>query len=171
MSRVTKKVLKQMFADGVRSDTHHATLKKSFREVTGADDNPDKDEQDAIRAGLDVLESAPEEQPLSEKERTARAQAYVTEMQEDPDVPAYWNKVVGVAETNDEGKPTRVVIACQDPQENGDGESVCVKQRTIFTQDLFQVSRCETCQDRYMQLYRNKRARIRRKQQKEAEKA
>jgi hypothetical protein len=43
------------------------------------------------------------------------------------------------------GGPTRVEIACDDPQVR-QGTPICEGTREIAVQDLFQVHRCEACQ-------------------------
>lgn len=57
--------------------------------------------------------------------------------------------------------PKRVVIECTDPQTkqgpDGKAVSVCVKKREIAVQDLFQVTRCEPCQDRIVRKARRVR--------------
>jgi len=60
-----------------------------------------------------------------------------------------------------------VKIKCTDPQTSSSGLSICKKTRLVATQDLFQVTRCIPCQDRYRALKRAKKARERRKQRRE----
>lgn len=75
--------------------------------------------------------------------------------------PAYKN-ITSVVEATPTGRPARVIIKCQDPQVDGDGNSVCDKEREIAIQDLHQVTRCVSCQKRHVQVYRNELARKRR---------
>jgi hypothetical protein len=58
--------------------------------------------------------------------------------------PDRWAKVLRIVDASPTGKPYRVVIACQDVQD----EEICEGEREIATQDLFQVDRCVPCQRR-----------------------
>lgn len=74
--------------------------------------------------------------------------------------PARYGHVVRVVELTKEGNPKRVVITCQDPQIKQEGDkaiSVCIKEREIAVQDLFQVRRCEPCADRVVKRARRRR--------------
>lgn len=73
-----------------------------------------------------------------------------------------YGKVSKILEVSEANKPLRLEILCQDPQTTRDGKSVCAKKREVKIQDLHQVTRCEPCQSRRLQLYRNERARARR---------
>lgn len=75
---------------------------------------------------------------------------------------AGYDRIVGVVEASPEGRPLVVTVKCIDPQVDGDGNSVCAKTRDVKIQDVFQVTRCEPCQARYVQIYRNRLARERR---------
>lgn len=75
-----------------------------------------------------------------------------------------YERIQSVLEATGSGRPARVVVTCSDPQENGNGKSVCEKTREIAIQDLFQVVRCIPCQKRSVQLYRNRLARKRREE-------
>lgn len=68
---------------------------------------------------------------------------------------AKYPRLVSVVERGPSG-PTRVTIECDDPQTRL-GVPVCVKTRTIAVQDLFQVHRCEPCQDRVVRRARRAR--------------
>lgn len=79
------------------------------------------------------------------------------------DTQGRFKNVVRVTELTNAGEPKRVVIKCDDPQTKMVGTeavSVCVGEREIAIQDLFQVHRCEPCADRVVRRarrYRQKR--------------
>lgn len=149
--KLTTKVLATLVAAGIEPDTHHATIRKTCREQF--DWSPDSDELQDLREALSEYE--PEEQ-VSQEDLLDMAEVFGDAEYDD------WNKVIEVTEATEKGRPARVTIECQDPQVDGNGESVCVKTRNIAIQDLFQVERCESCQARTVQLYRNRLARERR---------
>ncbi len=76
--------------------------------------------------------------------------------------PEMWGKVERVTEASDKNRPLRVLIKCTDPQTDREGNKLCGGTREIAVQDLFQVHRCQPCQKRYLQVYRNKAAKDRR---------
>lgn len=153
-----RSLLNKLAAAGINGDTHHATIKKEFKAITGA--APTKDEIEAIRALIDSIEqSAPVEMTPDEAMKAAKQEVKVRA--EDPDMPG-WENVVRVVEAGPSGLPVRVVIRCTDPQTKKDGTKVCVKEREIAAQDVFQVYRCEPCQARSTVLARNAKAKAKR---------
>ncbi len=76
-------------------------------------------------------------------------------------VPVY-KRIKEILEVTPNGRPSRVVVKCSDPQVNGTNQSVCDETREIAIQDLHQVTRCVPCQKRSVQLYRNTLAKSRR---------
>lgn len=166
--KVTKKLIQTLVQRGVEDDVHHATLKKEIREIQGEDAVPTTEQQTEIRERIAAFDPADLPEPATEED----AFAYIQEMKDtNQGGDGRWNRVVRPTEWNEDGVVTRVVIRCVDPQETSDGESVCEEEREIAVQDLFQVMRCQACQDRAVQLYRNRRARERRKEKREAEAA
>ncbi len=152
----------QMAADGIKHDAHHGTIKAAYKKLTGA--ALDKDTLDLVRGELEDAKpkrAKAEKVALPAKEAMAKAQALVKERAKDADMPG-WDNVTKVVEAGPDGKPVRVEIECQDPQETRDGESVCEGKREIAAQDVFQVSRCAACQKRVNVLARNEAAKARR---------
>lgn len=158
MSQVNQELVQELYDEGIRSDTHHMTLKSAFKEATGSEKNPTKDQQEEIRTGLEILDNAQAQEAVAAAE--GDAEAYVKQQKKEN--PEDWGKVREPREWNEKGVATRVLIECQNPQVNSKGDSICDETREIAVQDLFQVTRCVPCQNRYTQLYRNERARIRR---------
>lgn len=63
---------------------------------------------------------------------------------------ARYPHIASVAQTNDMGRPLRVVIECTF------GGEECESKREIATQDAFQVQRCRPCQREYTRRNRRK---------------
>lgn len=163
--KITTDLIQTLAGKGIEPDTHHMTLKSAVREALDMDEDPTKEEQDEIRGGLEALAQKASRQATLAAEDAAHE--YVEEMKQTG--PNYWNRVIEPTDWNEDGEATRVLIKCTDPQVDGDGESVCTETREIAVQDLFQVYRCESCQDRAVQIYRNRRARERRRERREQE--
>lgn len=151
---ISADALRKMVNEGVTSESHHATIKSKYREHTG--EELDSESYPTAKEMLVEIENGNGDDAM------VKARATVKERQESDEFPDYWNKVVDVSEVNEDGKPLRVIVACQDPHEDKDGNEVCVETREIAVQDLFQVERCEPCQDEYTRKYRAKKARERR---------
>lgn len=160
----SKDILYKLIEQGIESDTHHATVKSTFKDVTGEKLGKDgyRDVKEALAALEEEIEAAEAPDP---KALLKQAEKIVRERAGDPDMEG-WENVVEVTEVSPKGKPVRVIVECQDPLETRDGESVCVETREIQAQDVFQVRRCEPCQSRHLQLIRNRLARERRRRQK-----
>ncbi len=125
------KLIAQLVANGIASTDHHAKVKKAIEEAT--DQKPSKEDYQRIKGLLEQVEQEPKAEVVTLEERQALE-------------PDKWGKVVRIVEASPEGKPYRVVIACQDVQD----EEICEGEREIATQDLFQVERCVPCQRRAM---------------------
>lgn len=150
-----RKMLAQLKAQGIDSTTHHATVGKAYKALTG--EKLDKDTLNAIRALIDEVEEA---KTLTPEQRMERADAIVAERAQDADMPG-WANVVQVVEAGETGNPVRVLIECADPQERK-GVSVCEGTREIAAQDVFQVTRCLPCQKRAFILKRGAKAKAKR---------
>lgn len=87
------------------------------------------------------------------------------------DNPELWKRVERVTEASDKNRPLRVLVKCTDPQTDREGNKICGGTREIAVQDLFQTKRCQPCQKRYLQTYRNARAKTTRSARKQAEPA
>lgn len=114
---------------------------------------------------------APKAPVKKEKVMPTFEQALATAKEKNP---GRYEHVLRVTELTKEGEPKRVVIACQDPQTKqveGKDVSVCVKEREIAVQDLFQVTRCVPCADRVVRKHRRKRQQARVKKLKEMDRA
>lgn len=166
-----KDILALLLLAGVSHDTHHATIRKQYKIATDSNDKLSSDELSAIREDLEAFaqEEEPEEEiDLEAALEAANSEKYLKERRKED---SNWKKVLEVTEVTNRGNPSRVLIECQDPQVNSDGISVCQKTREIAVQDLFQVYRCESCQKRAVQIYRNRLARQRRARLRELEAA
>lgn len=102
-------------------------------------------------------EAKTEQAPKAAKPIPTPAEALAAARAADP---ARWELVEAVTEQTPKGEPKRVRIRCSDPQTR-QGESVCRGHREIATQDLFQVRRCEACQDRVLKRARRERTKAR----------
>jgi len=188
-------ILQALAADGIQSNSHHMKIKASFKKISGRQPTPEEVNQ--IRTGLLALEH-PETVKVAAKaagakpSRKVKASETITPMAKNRKAgnkpvgrgqtleqlkEKYPDRIVRVAATNDAGIPTRVVIRCMDIQKerksNGRYDFVhspgdAAFHREIAVQDLFQVRRCKACQKRYAQIYRNERAKARRKQRKQS---
>lgn len=145
--------------NGIDSGAHHATIKKEFKAATGQ--ALDKDTLASVREAMAGFEAAAELKAAGAVEPDPKFNP--AEVYGDT-----WNKVAEITEYGTSGRPTRVLINCQDPQVNGKGESVCEHTRYIAVQDLFQVNRCHACQKRAVAIYRNQLAKAKRAAAKKA---
>ena len=162
---MTSKTLKALIKLGIGPETHHATLKKAYKTVMG--EQPTKAQVDEIRKALTLgtNETPPVRTKAAKpKPRPSAASPEFLGAISGIEGPA---KILEVTAVTSRGKPARVLIACADPQTNGQGESVCQDTRDIAVQDTFQVFRCMSCQRRAKQVYRNMLARRRRSNEKE----
>lgn len=143
----------------VAKDTKAAPAKKAAKATPAKADSKTK------AAAKAPAKAAPKEKvekvALTEEQRMAIANRIVKERKADEDYPG-WVNVLRVTEAGPDGKPIRVVVKCTQPQTNREGKSVCSKEKEIAAQDVFQTSRCTTCQKRHQQVYRNDLAKRRR---------
>jgi len=171
MSRITKKVVRRLVANGINATTRIGTIRKTFASEFADSDSLTREEVAEIREALTPQVETPastgtpraqkEEAPArSPEELLSDAQKFVRARVRA--VGSYWKNVKEIVETTSKGRPARVVVRCSDPQKVADGSSVCEKTREIAIQDLFQVVRCSACQRRSVQIYRNGLARRRR---------
>lgn len=162
--KITAKHIKALGKAGIDADSHHAKIKKAFREAF--DHKLDKSEVEVIR---NLMDGSTESSDKPEKETVAltpeallsNARAYAKKIGQKG------SRVVEVTDVTSGGNPARVVVKCIDPQTNGTGESVCADTREVAVQDMFQVVRCVPCQKRSVQIYRNRLARARRSELRE----
>lgn len=155
--KITKKLVNALVADGIDSKSKVTEIVSAIHAASGnAEEQPTKAEIKEIREALESLEDDAE---LSPEEAESSAKKALKEMK---DADNRYAHVTGVVEASPAGRPIRVAIKCQDPQVDGEGTSVCQKTREIAIQDAFQVNRCESCQSRKTQIYRNDLARKRR---------
>ncbi len=112
--------------EGITSSTHHATLRRLVRDRTGQELD-----RDGLAAFREALDQAHAENAEADAPTPWTLEDYLAHR------PQYTH-VVEIAETSERtGKPTRVVIVCQN-----DG---CDGRRECATQDAFQVKKCWTC--------------------------
>lgn len=142
----------RLVESGYEPNIHHATLRAAVRKHGGGEMNAQalRDLRKEMKrvSGVSI--------PDKEEEYLLRM------LKEDPEK---WEKVVSVERWTDDGsKALLVTIECEDPQEDRWGESVCERTRTVMVQELWQVYRCQRCQDRANQIYLNRRARERRRE-------
>lgn len=157
---ITPTIIAALYAAGVRSGDHHASVKKALADQTG--EKPTKEQyQEAKEALAQHEEQIAQGEQASPEELLAKAQEIVKQRAKDSDMPG-WENVIRVTEAGVDGAPARVVVRCVDSQTNRAGESVCDEERTINAQDVFQVRRCTPCQKRAQQIYRNELAKRRR---------
>lgn len=124
-----------MVQGGHDSSTHHATLRRLFREETG--EELDKEGLQQFRVLLDSIEAA---------EANAHAPDAWTMDDYREHYPEYTH-VVRIVETSPKsGRATRVVIECES----------CGAEREIAVQDAFQVTRCKECQRKAINRRRRK---------------
>ena len=163
---VNTKAVKAMLAAGITASTHHAAIKAAYKAETG--EKLGKAGYEAVKAALAKPAKATKAEPvaLSTDEAMKRAKQVVAERKAAGETG--WENVTRVIEAGADGKPVRVEIKCADPQKDRDGKSVCSKTREIASQDVFQVKRCSTCQDRAQQIYRNEVAKSKRAQARKA---
>lgn len=101
--------------------------------------------------------AAPKKTPAKKKAAPKKAPVFDLKAQAKTD--PKWKRVISIAAASERtGRPTRVVIECQ---ENGPD---CEDTREIATQDLFQVTTCEACR-------KVKTARVRRERKAAAKEA
>jgi hypothetical protein len=120
-----------LHASGIKASAHHMVIKSATRKAFGF--TPDKDEIATIRSYIKAPTPANQGTALAGPTRELPSQ------------------VLRVTEFGKSGKALRVVIECQDPQ-TLKGESVCIGEREIAVQDVFQVRRCVPCQKRAARL-------------------
>lgn len=162
---ITQKTLKKLAKAGITSTAKASQIKASLAEIT--DEEPSKQDIKDIREGLSVMEEmAGEQEEASPDELLAQAKKALKEMKAGDE---RYSNAVEVTEASPNGRPVRVTVKCQDPQVDSEGTSVCSKTREVAIQDVFQVKRCDSCQSRYTQIYRNKLARERRQRHRDLE--
>lgn len=158
--KITQKLVKSLIADGITSKSKVADIKGAVpdKELT-------KDDIASIREAIGALE-ADQGAELSPEEQMSEARKALKAMKAED---KRYDHVAEVVDASETGRPLAVKIRCTDPQVDGAGESVCEKTRIVTIQDAFQTVRCEACQGRRTQIYRNHLARERRARHRELE--
>lgn len=147
MADLSKSNVRTLIDAGLRSDSHHMTIKKVTQQFLGF--TPKGPQVQEIRDAITAYQEAKAETPRPSLKQVKQERG------------REWDRVVQISEYGSTG-PARVIIECQDPQTKSDGTEICEGRREIATQDLFQVYRCASCQKRSVQIARNAMARRRR---------